>query len=45
MGAIVNSLYGTPLATGIDPNALARLSIFWEQVPLPCACCIATCLL
>ena len=32
MGAIVNALYGTPLDTGIDPNELSKLSIFWEQV-------------
>ena len=32
MGAIVNALHGTSLATGIDPLWLARLSIYWEQV-------------
>ncbi|CAL5223603.1 g6142 [Coccomyxa viridis] len=31
MGAIVNALHGTSLATGIDPLWLARLSIYWEQ--------------
>ena len=34
MGAIVNALHGTSLATGIDPLWLARLSIYWEQVHL-----------
>lgn len=37
MGAIVNALHGTSLATGIDPLWLARLSIYWEQVWLSCA--------
>lgn len=36
MGAIVNALHGTSLATGIDPLWLARLSIYWEQVPATC---------
>ena len=30
MGALVASLAGTPLDTGVDPAALARLSAFWE---------------
>ena len=37
MGAIVNALHGTSLATGIDPLWLARLSIYWEQVWPSCA--------
>ena len=36
MGAIVNALHGTSLATGIDPLWLARLSIYWEQVRARC---------
>ena len=38
MGAIVNALHGTSLATGIDPLWLARLSIYWEQVRATCRC-------
>ena len=30
MGALVASLAGTPLDTGVDPASLARLSSFWE---------------
>ena len=47
MGAIVNALYGTPLDTGIDPNELSKLSIFWEQVGrllqelLDCTCVVS----
>jgi len=32
MGAIVNSLKGTELDTGIDPRAILPLSTYWEQV-------------
>jgi len=31
MGAIVNSLHGTDLDTGIDPMEILPLSLYWEQ--------------
>ena len=31
MGAIVHSLAGTPLDTGLDPHSLSTLSSFWEH--------------
>ena len=31
MGAIVHSLAGTPLDTGLDPASLTGISSFWEH--------------
>ena len=31
MGAIVHSLAGTPLDTGLDPASLSGISSFWEH--------------